>query len=42
VLSTWIAPPIIATSFAQIARPRPVPPKRRSVDASACENASKM
>jgi hypothetical protein len=29
-----------STSGAQMARPRPVPPKRRVVDASACENGS--
>ena len=39
-LSTPISPPISSTSRLQIASPRPVPPKRRLVEASAWENAS--
>lgn len=40
VLSTPILPPISCTSSFEIARPRPVPPKRRVVEVSACENGS--
>ena len=36
-LSTQIRPPIISTSCRLMARPRPVPPKRRVVESSACE-----
>ena len=35
-----ISPPISSTSCFEMARPRPVPPKRRVVEASACVNAS--
>jgi hypothetical protein len=41
-LSIAIRPPIKATSRDEIVRPRPVPPKRRVVEPSACENGSKM
>ena len=41
-LSTQIRPPIISTSLAEIARPRPVPPNRRVVEPSACSNGSKI
>ncbi len=37
-LSRPISPPILSTSSRLIASPRPVPPKRRVVEASACEN----
>ena len=37
-LSTPISPPISSTSWCEIARPRPVPPYSRVVEASACEN----
>ncbi len=37
-LSTPTAPPINCTSSRAIDRPRPVPPKRRVVDPSACSN----
>ncbi len=37
-----ISPPIFSTSCLQIARPRPVPPKLRVVEPSACMNGSKM
>ena len=40
-LCTPMRPPMAATSWWQIARPRPVPPKVRVVDASACRNGSK-
>ena len=40
--STPIRPPISATSCAEIARPRPVPPYLRVVEPSACANASKI
>ena len=36
--STPISPPIKATSWRQIERPRPVPPNRRVIDPSACWN----
>ena len=36
------APPISATSCAEIARPSPVPPNRRVVEPSACVNGSKI
>jgi hypothetical protein len=39
-LVTPICPPINSTRRLQIARPRPVPPKRRVVDASACTKRS--
>jgi hypothetical protein len=39
-LSTPIWPPINSTSRLQIASPRPVPPKRLVVEASACEKRS--
>ena len=39
-LSTRIEPPISSTSWRTIDKPRPVPPKRRVVLSSACENAS--
>ena len=39
-LSTRIWPCISSTSWAQIASPRPVPPKRRVVESSACTNDS--
>src|SRR6266571_2666989 len=42
VLVTMMSPPQAATSFRQIARPRPVPPYWRVVDWSACEKASKI
>src|SRR5213592_2382481 len=35
-------PPMSATSFREIARPRPVPPYRRVIETSACVNSSKM
>ena len=38
VLSTPTVPPISCASSRQIERPRPVPPKRRVVDESPCEN----
>ena len=41
-LTTLMTPPITATSRAQMARPSPVPPKRRVVDASAWLKASKI
>ena len=41
-LSTQIRPPIKPASRCEIANPRPVPPKRRVVDASACSNAPKI
>ena len=37
--STPMRPPISVTMRLQIASPRPVPPKVRVVEASACENA---
>ena len=37
-LSTPISPPIISTSLRQMARPRPVPPCSRVLEASTCEN----
>jgi hypothetical protein len=37
-LLTSIVPPIRSTMRLQIARPSPVPPKRRRVDSSACVN----
>ncbi len=40
-LSTPIRPPIISTSFDEIARPSPVPPNRRVVEPSTCSNGSK-
>ena len=42
VLSTQIRPPIICTSCEEMARPRPVPPYLRVVEASAWEKASKI
>ncbi len=41
-LSTQMRPPIIWTSCEQIARPRPVPPYLRVVEASAWAKASKI
>ncbi len=41
-LSTQIRPPISATSWAEIAKPSPVPPYQRVIDPSACANGSKM
>ena len=41
-LSTPISPPIIWTSCFAMLRPRPVPPNRLVVDASACEKESKI
>jgi len=41
-LSSQMRPPINAMSREEMVSPRPVPPKRRVVEASACENASKM
>ena len=41
-LSTQMRPPISSTSCDEIARPRPVPPYRRVVEASACTNAPKI
>ena len=38
-LSTVMSPPIIWQKRLLIARPRPVPPYLRVVDASACENS---
>ena len=35
-------PPISSTSRAEMVRPRPVPPKRREVEPSACVNGSKI
>ena len=40
-LSTVMSPPIIWQNFRLIARPRPVPPNLRVVEASACANAWK-
>ncbi len=40
VLDTPIVPPRLSTSPFEIARPRPVPPNRRVVEASACVNFS--
>ena len=40
-LSTEIVPPIRSTRRFEIARPRPVPPKRRVVDASTWLNEVK-
>ena len=40
-LSTPISPPITSVSLREIASPSPVPPYRRVVEASACENDSK-
>ena len=40
-LSTMMAP-MASAILLQTDRPRPVPPKRRVVDCSACENGSKM
>ena len=37
-LSTPIAPPMASQRRLEIASPRPVPPYRRVVEASACEN----
>jgi hypothetical protein len=42
VLSTWISPPSRRAISRLIDRPRPVPPKRRLIEPSACWNASKM
>ena len=42
MLATPISPPIASTSRLQIDSPRPVPPKRRVVDWSACEKAVKI
>ena len=39
-LSTWMLPPMSSIRRRTIARPRPVPPKRRVVVLSACENLS--
>src|SRR6202167_1667379 len=36
VLSAMIAPPIASTRRLVIDRPKPLPPKRRDVDSSAC------
>ena len=41
-LSICSAPPISSTKRLQMDRPRPLPPKRRVVDASACEKPSKI
>ncbi len=37
-----MAPPISVASRREMASPRPVPPKRRVIDASACENGANM
>jgi len=42
LLSTFSRPPSSSTSRAEIVRPRPVPPKRRVVEPSACANGSKI
>ena len=42
VLRSWISPPSSEDSSRLMARPRPVPPYLRLVDASACWNASKI
>ena len=42
VLRRWISPPSSEASSRLMARPRPVPPYLRLVEASACWNASKM
>ncbi len=42
VLANSSLPPISSTSWRDIARPRPVPPKRRVVDASSWANSSNM
>ena len=42
VLSAQIRPPINSTKRFEMARPRPVPPYLRVVEASACEKLSKM
>ena len=39
MLSTSMPPPIRVTNWREIASPSPVPPKRRVVELSACENA---
>jgi hypothetical protein len=39
-LLTPTSPAISSASFLEIARPRPVPPKRRVVEISACEKLS--
>ena len=41
-LSTAIAPPISSTSRRQIARPSPLPPKRREIEPSIWVNSSNM
>ena len=41
-LSSHMRPSIISTSCVEMVRPRPVPPYRRVVDASACTNAPKI
>src|SRR5262249_56639519 len=41
-LLTWISPPMAFTSRLQMLNPRPVPPNRRVVVWSACENGEKM
>ena len=42
MLSAQIRPPINSTKRLEMARPRPVPPYLRVVEASACEKLSKM
>ena len=41
-LVAWNVPPMSSASFLDMAKPRPVPPKRRVTDASAWVKASKM
>ena len=41
-LLTIIFPPIASDSFLEIDKPRPVPPKRRVIETSACVKASKI
>ena len=41
-LSTQILPPIKCVRREEIANPKPVPPKRRVMDESACSNSSKI
>ena len=42
VLRTLMVPPISSASWRVMVVPRPVPPKRRVVDASACAKGSKI
>jgi len=42
MLSAQIFPPINSTRRFEIAKPRPVPPNLRVMDASACEKLSKI